>query len=187
MWYLACIDELSKALSLHRERGTGCHQSWSCCSRLLLFFTNWKDFCSSVPMCSLPSVLWRCWLGGRKGIRPVKNWAVGCWCGYLPGELHMSQTCICPIWCHCHSLSLVSVKSRLVLPFWYRLTQVVQEKGPLNARACVCVCLWISGNWLMIILLHALGLPIDTQPPTNTSVTVTEWKVQSCWLWMSDI
>jgi len=21
----------------------------------------------------LPSVLWRCWLGGRKGIQPVKN------------------------------------------------------------------------------------------------------------------
>ena len=33
----------------------------------------------------LPSVLWRCWLGGRKGIRPVKNWAVGCWRGYLSG------------------------------------------------------------------------------------------------------
>ena len=33
----------------------------------------------------LPSVLWRCWLGGRKGIRPVKNWVVGCWCGYLSG------------------------------------------------------------------------------------------------------
>ena len=32
-----------------------------------------------------PSVLWHCWLGGRKGIRPVKNWAVGYWCGYLPG------------------------------------------------------------------------------------------------------
>ena len=24
------------------------------------------------------------------------------------------QTCICPSWCHCHSLSLASVKSRLV-------------------------------------------------------------------------
>jgi len=24
-------------------------------------------------------------LGGRKGIRPVKNWVVGCWCGYLSG------------------------------------------------------------------------------------------------------
>ena len=33
----------------------------------------------------LPSVLWRCWLGGRKGIRPVKNWVEGCWCGYLSG------------------------------------------------------------------------------------------------------
>ena len=42
------------------------------------------------------------------------------------------QTCIWPSWCHCHSLSLASVKSRLVLPFWYSLTQVVLEKRPLN-------------------------------------------------------
>ena len=32
-----------------------------------------------------PSVLWRCWLGGRKGTRPIKNWVVGCWRGYLFG------------------------------------------------------------------------------------------------------
>jgi len=44
------------------------------------------------------------------------------------------QTCI---WPSCHSLSLALVKSRLVLPFWYRLTLVVPEKGPLNA--CVLV------------------------------------------------
>ena len=31
----------------------------------------------------VPSVLWRCWLGGRKGIRPVKNWVVRYWHGYL--------------------------------------------------------------------------------------------------------
>ena len=31
------------------------------------------------------SVLWRCWLGGRKGIRPVKNRVVGYWRGYLSG------------------------------------------------------------------------------------------------------
>ena len=37
------------------------------------------------------------------------------------------QTCIWTSWCHCHSLSLAPVKSRLVLPFWYRLTQVVLE------------------------------------------------------------
>ena len=46
------------------------------------------------------------------------------------------QTCIWPSWCHCHSLSLASVKSRLVLPFWYQLTRVVPYKGTLNG--CVC-------------------------------------------------
>jgi len=48
------------------------------------------------------------------------------------------QTCIWPSWCNCHSLSLASVKSRLVLPFWYQLTRVVPDKGPLNG----CVCVW---------------------------------------------
>ena len=48
------------------------------------------------------------------------------------------QTCIWPSRFHCHSLSLSSVKSRLVLSFWYRLTRVVPDKGPLNG--CVCVC-----------------------------------------------
>ena len=47
------------------------------------------------------------------------------------------QTCIWPSWCHCHSLSRASVKSRLVLPLWYRLTRVVPEKGPLNMYVCL--------------------------------------------------
>jgi len=67
------------------------------------------------------SVLWHCWLGGRKGIRPVKNWVVRCWHGYLSGASRCR--------CHCQALSVASVKSRLVFPFWYRLTQVVPEKG----------------------------------------------------------
>ena len=33
----------------------------------------------------VPSVLWRCWLDGKKGNRPVKNWVVGYWHGYLNG------------------------------------------------------------------------------------------------------
>jgi len=76
----------------------------------------------------LPSVLWRCWLGCRKGIQPVKTewWGAGV---VVCLEL---QTCIWPSWCHCHSLSLASVKSRLILFFWYRLTWVVSEKGPLK-------------------------------------------------------
>jgi len=54
------------------------------------------------------------------------------------------QTCIWPSWCHCHSPSLASVKSRLVLPFWYRLTRVVWDKWPLNV--CVCVCKWHANS-----------------------------------------
>ena len=54
-------------------------------------------------------------------------------------------------WCHCHSLSLASVKSRLVLPFWYRLTRVVPEIGPLNG--CVCVCVY-SLSYLSTFFFH---------------------------------
>jgi len=41
-------------------------------------------------------------------------------------EVH---TCIWPSLCHCYSLSLASVKSRLV---YLSLSRVVPEKGPLN-------------------------------------------------------
>jgi len=45
-----------------------------------------------------------------------------------------------------HTLS--SVKSRLVLPFWYRLTRVVPDKGPLNVcvRVRVHVCVWVGSH-----------------------------------------
>ena len=76
------------------------------------------------------------------------------------------QTCICPSWCHCHSLSLASVKSRLILPFWYWLTRVVLDKGPLNG--CVCVCDWNNArkvqylNFMLqnsVIPLPSYGFP----------------------------
>ena len=47
--------------------------------------------------------------------------------------------------------SRASVKSRLVLPFWYRLTRVIPGKGPSRqtraracVRVCVCVCVRLS-------------------------------------------
>ena len=90
-------------------------------------------FCMTVP--NLPSVLWHCLLGGRKSIRPVKKLSGGV-LAWLSAWSDV-QTCIWPSWCHCYSLYLASVKSRLVLPFWYRPTRVVPEKGPLNA--CVLI------------------------------------------------
>jgi len=78
---------------------------------------------------ALPSVLWRCWLGSRKGIRPVKNGVgvVGFWRNYLSGaRCRLAYVPADATAIHC----LASVKSRLVLPFWYRLTRVVLDKGP---------------------------------------------------------
>ena len=100
--------------------------------RLLLTFVSgevWSD---------MPSLLWRCWLGGRKGIQPVKNWVVGCWHGSLSGaRCRLAYVPADATATH----FLASVKSRLVLPFLYRLTWVVSEKWPLNG--CVCV---VSGE-----------------------------------------
>ena len=60
------------------------------------------------------------------------------------------QTCIWPSWCQCYSLSLAPVKSRLVLPFWYRLTQVVLEKRPLNGCSCSCSSSFSSFGSLIV-------------------------------------
>ena len=39
--------------------------------------------------------------------------------------------------------SLASFKSRLVLPYWYQLTQVVLEKKLLHVCVCVCVSMCV--------------------------------------------
>ena len=75
-------------------------------------------------------------VGRQEGHPACKKRVVGCWRGCLVWS--EVQTCIWPSWCDCHSLSLAPVKSRLVLPFWYRLTQVVLEKRPLNG-CCCCI------------------------------------------------
>ena len=80
-------------------------------------------------------------LAGRQEGHPVCKKLSGAVLSWL-SVWSKVQTCIWPSWCHCHSLSLASVKSRLVLPFWYWLTQVVPEKGPLNG--CVCVCVLVT-------------------------------------------
>jgi len=114
-----CIVPAAGRLKLHHKRITSVRRWTGNNAKLYMCFVT--------LLYNVPSVLWRCWLGGRKGIRPVKKLS----CGVLAWLSVWSevQTCIRPSWCHCHSPSLASVKSRLVLPFWYWLTQVVLEKG----------------------------------------------------------
>ena len=47
------------------------------------------------------------------------------------------QTCIWPSWCHCHSLSLASVKSRVVFTILVPAYSGSPGKGAVE---CVCVC-----------------------------------------------
>jgi len=60
------------------------------------------------------------WQEGHPACKKTEWWgAVVVICLEQGADLHMAQLMPPPL------LSLASVKSRLVLPFWYRLTQVV--------------------------------------------------------------
>ena len=66
----------------------------------------WDNTCLLVVLI-LPSVLWRCWLGGRKGIRPVKNFE---WCSTgmvicleRDADLHIAQLMPLPLTVSCFS------------------------------------------------------------------------------------
>jgi len=70
-----------------------------CCSISVYFFTLYR-------VTLMPSVLWRCWLGGRKGIRPVKNWVVGVGmviCLEQGADLHIAQLMLLPLTVSCFS------------------------------------------------------------------------------------
>ena len=65
---------------------------------------------------------------------------MGCWRGYLSGA--RCRLAYGPAVATATHRFFVSVKSMLVFPFWYRLTRVVPDKGPLNA----CVSLFSLVN-----------------------------------------
>ena len=133
------LTSLATMLSIVvRPRSSSCIRERKCAEN----YNKWHSEFFFLKLQSVPSVLWHCWLGGRKVIRPVKVDGVLAWLSVW----NEVQTCIWPSWCHWHSLSLTSVKSRLVLPFWYRLTRVVPDKGPLNASVCAISSLVISNH-----------------------------------------
>ena len=99
-------------------------------------------------------MLWHWWLGGRKDIQPVINRVVRCWHGCLSGvrcRLAYGPTDA--------TATLVSSFSKILigLPFWYQLTRVVPEKGPLNGCVCVCVCVCVC--WFTFPALAHPGSP----------------------------
>jgi len=85
-------------------------------------------------------VLWHCWLGGRKGIRPVKNLsAVSAGvviCIELGADLHIAQLMPLPL--------TVSCSSKIQIGFTFL---VPAHPGSPRQRAvkrvCVCVCVCV--------------------------------------------
>ena len=78
------------------------------------------------------------------------------------------QTCIWSSWCHCHSLSLASMKSRLV--FTFLVTAHLGSPGKRAVkRVCVCICVklyscqtilimsWAAITGIYILWFRALG------------------------------
>ena len=57
--------------------------------------------------------------------------------------------------------SLASFKSRLVLPFWYRLTQIVLEKRPLNG--CSVAFSELIASSVDLLTFSALTLLVGRQ------------------------
>jgi len=83
-----------------------------------------------------PSVLWRCWLGGRKGIRPVKKQLWGAAgmviCLEWGADLHLAQLMPLPLTVSC--FSKIQICSTFLVPAdlgspWKRAVK----------RVCVCV------------------------------------------------
>jgi len=75
-------------------------------------------------------------------------------------DLHMAQLMPLPLTVCCSS------KSRLVLPFWYWLTQVVPEKEPLN------------GCSLLLLLLQE---PWDQRPLVSIACVVVSFHLLQSW------
>jgi len=84
-------------------------------------------------------VLWRCWLGGRKGIRPVKNWAVGCWCGCL--SVARCRLAYSPA-------DATATHSKIQTGFTFL---VLAQPGSPGQRAVkrVCVCVLPVSSWVV--------------------------------------
>jgi len=87
----------------------------------------------NVLQCLCPSVLWHCWLGGRKGIWPVKTeWGMLAWLSVW-GEVLIF---IWPRWCHCHSLSLSPVNRDWLYLSGTGLDGQLQKKSREPSNGC---------------------------------------------------
>ena len=135
--------------------------SWChCCPKPCHFLPHLNRdwfYLSYLPSVLLPSVLWCCWLGSRKGIRPVKTewWGAGMViCLERGADLYMAQLMPLP-----HT---VSCFSKIQIGFTF---VVPAHPGSPRQRAvfvCVCVCVCVCVRACVracVSYLSGTGLP----------------------------
>jgi len=59
-------------------------------------------------------------------------------------DLHIAQLMPLLLTVSCFS------KIQIGFTFWYRLTRVVLDKGPLNGSVCVCVCAVVYWGYMRV-------------------------------------
>jgi len=131
-------------------------------------------------------VLWCCWLGGRKGIRPVKTewWGAGVViCLEQGADLHTAQLTPLPL--------TVSCFSKIRIGFTFLVPAHPGSPGQRAIkRVCVCVCV-ITGHGDMAVsnaigsnvfdILLCLGLPWFLQTTVvNRSQPVQVYSAGMC-------
>ena len=127
-------------------------------------------------------MLWCCWLGDRKGIRPVNNWGVLCWRGYLSGaRCRLAYGPSDATATHCLLLQWNPDFFTFLVPAY---------PGSLGQRAvkrvcvCVCVCVCIrdkkagpgKGQFFMSKLTSA------EEKCTHASVKLDRYRQTASWL-----
>ena len=126
----------------------------------------------------MASALWCCWLGGRKGIRPVKNRVVGCWCGCLSGArcrlVHMAQLMPLPL--------TVSCFSKIQIGFTFLVPAHLGRPGKRAVKR-VCVCVTTKCNSLKQHKSktgsHKINKPLTTCHSTDTGIRQPTWRQSS--------
>jgi len=97
------------------------------------------------PISCMPSVLWRCCLGGRKGIRPVKKtewWGEGVViCLERGANLHMAQLMPLPL--------IVSCFSKIQIGFYRAMLCI---RGTSHGPVSVCVRVYVRLSQIEVLL-----------------------------------
>jgi len=113
---------------------------------------------------NLPSVLWRCLLGGKKSIRSVKTewWGAGVViCLEWGADLLMAQLMLLPL--------TVSCFSEIQIGFTFLVPTHLGSPGKEPLNGCCFCCQFIddiSANWLN----WPTGYPVNSLPATYGSV-----------------